>query len=93
MKKIVMENALKERAEEYGKHFLGMSSSYEAYAEKEDVVAAYTQGAKEQLTIDIEKVCNWLQQNADSFLVDDYLDTTEMVKELRKAIDEEMELK
>lgn len=56
-----MNNTINKRTEEYGKQFIGMCSSYEAYAEREDVEKAYIQGANDQREIYrewLEKKCH-----------------------------------
>lgn len=56
-----MSNTINKRAEEYGEQFIGMCSSYEAYAEREDVEKAYIQGANEQQEQDKKFIDTWLR--------------------------------
>lgn len=91
-----MNKTIEERAEEYGKQFIGMCSSYEAYAEREDVEKAYIQGANDQRKIYIDKACEWLEDNADKFYMsssqadDCYFDTDKMIEDFRKAMEEKL---
>lgn len=56
-----MNNTINKRAEEYSKQFIGMCSSYEAYAEREDVEKAFIQGAAEQRDQDKEFINTWIR--------------------------------
>lgn len=78
-----MSNTINKRAEEYGKQYARMSTSYEAYAEKEDVIKAYTQGAKEQQQIIIEKTANWLKHGGY------FVNNTETLEDFIKAMEKE----
>ena len=82
---------IEERAIEYASHSYIEDGNINTYIDESEK-QSYIQGAMEQKAIDIEKICDWLKENAWSFAHsfdgEPYYDTEMMIDALRKAMEE-----
>lgn len=90
---------IEERAKEYAPHIFDpyeISPATEGYIVMRER-RAYTQGAKDQKQIDIEKACEYIKANVNDYIVEvgkdwhtDNIVGSDFIDDFRKAMEEEI---